>query len=790
MAAMQLILFGLARMLKLRIHRSVVLAAFAVPILFLSPWMVQDRLLLPTVPLARALPGAPAVEDNDPHAMLNDAVYQFLPWEAEVRRALGSGRLPLWSDRIDGGSSPWSNPQACVLAPVALLARLAPLEHYLLVSLALKMMVALQGAWLLARYLGGGRTASMLAGAGYALGGGIIGWALFPHSSTAAWAPWVALAAIRVVRRPRPLFVVGTALVVAAILVSGHPETALGAGLFAAVCGTFLWRSKTGLLKGLSAAALAAILGFGLAAPHLIPFAKALPESQRATRTLQDAKIWEAADLRWNEPESWCAGRNEELLPSLTGPRSLGHPYREQSPPGISWPTVGSLYSGILVLAGWIIVFLKPRRRLIPPLMFAVVTIVLAAQFVPVLSVAHLFPAAQTVNFNRFVAISSLALCVCAASGLKRLLDGLHRKVVMAGVIGSAALSLAFFSSIVVVALWVLIASAAILASAYRRAALGLLVVILVADLVPWARDMLPVGRSELFYPWTPQLEALTEEASADGPWRVVAEKYIYYPSLLAMYGLDDIRHHNPMTGRRYSEVLAAAFEFQADGKSYFSSFDLAAPAVIDFLNVRAVVTGRDPRQRPGLRSLARRGFVAHRLWRNPDASRRWFLPVDVEVVPDGQTLSRVADLEDPRRVVLSIDEVGEWRPAPQAWKPRAVRPASIAPGHIVLQVRGVGDRLVATSIPGPEGWSAVGEDGPLSTVTVNHAFLGIRVPRGVRQVSLHYRPPGFAAGLWVWAVSVLGIVALLVAPRIRDLARTKIPSVVARTLPGKAAQG
>ena len=768
MAVMQLILFGLARMLRLPIHRAVVVVALLMPLLFLSPWVIQGRVLVPTVSLARVLPGAPAVEDNDPHAMLNDAVYQLLPWEAEVRRALASRHLPLWSDRIDGGSSPWANPQACVLTPVALLARLVPLEHHLLAALALKMLVALQGAWLLARYMGGGRFASLLAGLSFALGGGIVAWALFPISSTAAWAPWVTVAAIRVVRRPQPWAIAATALIVAALLVSGHPEIALGGGLLAAVCSVSLWSRKTGLLKGLGAAALAASLGFGLAAPHLVPFAKLLPESQRAVRTHEASKVQEARSASWGEPESWFDGEGEALVLSATGPRACGHAYRVPSPLGFSWPTVGTLYSGILIFAGTIVACLSLRRRLLPFLLFAVVSVLLAAHFAPLLRLAYVVPGAHAITFNRLLAVSSLALCVCAASGLSRLLRGLDRHIVLTGVLGAAAVSLAIAAPASMVLLWALVVGAAILASKRRLLALGLLAVVGVADLVPWARDMLPIGHSELFYPQTQELAALAEEVGAKGPWRVVADGYGYYPCLLAMYGLDDIRHHNPLTRSDYSAVLAEAFGFHADGLSYFSSFEVAEPALLDFLNVRAVVIRRGRPKPPGMNRIAGPGSAGHRLYRNPDALQRWFLPTEVDVVPAEQTLDKVVRIDDPRRVVLSAGEAGTWRPSPRPWIPRGVQLVSFTAGEIVLWVRGKGERLVATSVPGPAGWSARGADRPLTTLTVNHAFLGIRVPAGVREISLRYRPPGLATGMWVFAVCAVVVVALVVAPATR----------------------
>ncbi|MCY0541651.1 hypothetical protein OVW21_26855, partial [Klebsiella pneumoniae] len=81
-------------------------------------------------------------------------MFQILPWELEVRHALAGRRLPLWSDLLDGGSSPWVNLQAGVLSPTAMLARAVPIQFHLLAALLLKMTVVAPGAWLLARAAG------------------------------------------------------------------------------------------------------------------------------------------------------------------------------------------------------------------------------------------------------------------------------------------------------------------------------------------------------------------------------------------------------------------------------------------------------------------------------------------------------------------------------------------------------------------------------------------------------------------------------------------------------------
>ena len=144
-AVMQGALWCLARLLRRPIDRSVIAAGLLLPHLVLAPWFAANRILLPTVIVERTFPGSPRLESDPQHAVLNDGVSQFVPWESEVRVALRDRRLPLWTDRIDGGSSLWANPQAQVLSPVKMLARLVPIEDSLVTAMVLTMLVAFEG---------------------------------------------------------------------------------------------------------------------------------------------------------------------------------------------------------------------------------------------------------------------------------------------------------------------------------------------------------------------------------------------------------------------------------------------------------------------------------------------------------------------------------------------------------------------------------------------------------------------------------------------------------------------
>jgi len=253
---LQLPLLLLARWLGRPLRWEAVLLGWALPLLLLLPWLDGKRVLAPTGQLLAVLPGlqTPAPAKPDPHGELNDVVYCLIPWELEVRHALAARRLPLWSDLVDGGSSPWSNPQAQALSPVAMLARALPIQHSLLGCLALKVLVALQGACVLCRRAGAGRGAAAIGGASFALGGAILGWSLFPHSTAAAWAPWVVAGVVVAMRRPRSRALVALSLATAALLLSGQPEMAAGAIALAAFVGLWLARRGRDLTRSCHAA--------------------------------------------------------------------------------------------------------------------------------------------------------------------------------------------------------------------------------------------------------------------------------------------------------------------------------------------------------------------------------------------------------------------------------------------------------------------------------------------------------------------------------------------------------
>ena len=780
LAAGEGLLLLLARGLGCRLSWRAALAGCALALVAVAPWLVRDRLMVPAdETILNNVPGAPAVADPDRHGLYNDVILQLLPWEMEVRRALRSGHLPLWSDLLDGGSSPWVNPQAGVLSPIANLARWAPIAEALLVALALKILIACQGMWLLARRLGAGRTAAALAGAGSGLGGAIVPWALFPLSSAVAWIPWVVLAGLLLARRPTPRRIATDAVAVAFLLLSGHPEAELAGLLLAALCCLAYKRRRTPWRRVIAGTMAALVLGVGLAAPHLVPFLRVLPDTQRAVRTLGSETAIRAAPV---------AGARVFLAPA--NPWVFGHPFQEPYTGPLHWSATGAGYAGLLAFAGAFAVLLAPRRRrrALPLLGFAAASFLLAAELPLVTRAVRLVPFLGAVAFNRFLPVAALALALAGALGLGEILRR-RPSMVWAGPVLAAVLSLTLQHDARLVALWAALLGGLFLSvvgggaplplgaagrgtrgggdgggGGLRSAGLIVLVCALLADLLPWGWDFLPTGHRELFYPRTPFVAAATAPALApDGPWRATAEGFLFYPSLFPVYGVAEVRTHNPVALGSQLAPLERVFGFQPEGRRYKSAFRNVDHPLLDFLNVRLVVSRDNLPPHPAFERVDGDRFPPMRLYLNPAALPRLFLPVAADVRPRGEVLAAVADLRNPRRVVLAAEEVGGWKPPEhRPWDPAAVRVLRWRPGRIAVELPAEGEKLLAGSLPFPAGWEARAGGRSLRRLTVDGAYLGVVVPTGVSRLELCFRPPGLGAGLALGLAALASAVVLL----------------------------
>lgn len=758
---------ALARALGRRLRFEVGLASIALPIALLAPWLTGDRILLPTGSLALAIPGSGMLNGPDPYSLqLNDVTLQLAPWEIEVRRQLTAGQLPFWSDRIDGGSSPWADPQASVLAPTSIAARLLPARHHFLAALALKIQLALCGTWVAARSFAARRRTALLAAAGFALGGGLLAWGLFPISAVAAWAPWVFAAALQLARRPSPsrgAWFAAVAVVAAAML-SGHPELAFATGSLAAVVAAVYGRRRR-RPRAVFRIAIVGLLAFGFAAPALVPFAAVAFASQR----FQDR-----AEERQSPSVSppWHRTERPRILVSALSPRIAGLPFERSDRATNLYAHSG--YAGLATVAGVALALAgrRSRRRALPLVVAAFVTYAFAARTPGWVDAWEAIPLLQVQEPSRIAPLGALFLVLAAAIGLDEWMRRPRQRIPILAALSLLALAAAVAPAPDVLAISTGLGVSLLLATRSPRLSILLMAVFLVADLVPWGRRLLPPGDPRLFYPETADIKALRTAAGGLGG-RAVGHDRLAYPAILSVYGLSDPRTHNPLAGAAYHRALAAAFDFRPSNRNYFAPFRRPEHPLLDFLGVRAVLTNAHLPSIPGMRRLplsSRPRLLAV----NRDALPRAFVTRSYDRVAAGELESWIATMVDPRRVALDPGEVAARLPRAGLRLGRA-RVVDHRDDRLAIEVRGTGHRLLATSYRGPDGWRARAGDGRvLETLTVNGAFLGVIVPPNARRVELVFRPPGLGLGLLLaGASSVAAALGFVAMSRRRRLAPT-----------------
>ncbi len=207
---------------------------------------------------------------------LSDPVWQFVPWIDFARAELLSGRLPLWNPHQDGGVPLLGNSQSALGSPLLWPALTLGVARGWNVSLLLRILVALAGAWLFLRDRGRSPESAALGALAFGLSGAFVAWLAHPQTLTAAPVPLLLLFAGRLAERASGRNALLLALSTYLVLAGGHPETAL---LSALLVGAYTAFRATSLRRW-GATAGTALLGAGLAAPLWMPFAEYLSLSE------------------------------------------------------------------------------------------------------------------------------------------------------------------------------------------------------------------------------------------------------------------------------------------------------------------------------------------------------------------------------------------------------------------------------------------------------------------------------------------------------------------------------
>jgi hypothetical protein len=717
---------------------------------------------------------------------MNDVPLQQVGWIHLVRESWRSMTVPLWNPFNGAGYPLMANGQSSAFSPFRFLTLPLPLGKALTAEASLKILVALLFTFLFCRERGRSTLASILAAIAFGFGGFITIWIHFPLVTTACFLPVVMYLIERMARRPSPGAFAALALVWAAIIFGGHPETAAHIGLLSAAYAAWLAliaRDDDGSRRASPRLLLrfggGVAIGFLLAMPFLLPFAEAMTRSHRFAQ-LKSAP-WNASTLPF---------ANRESLMAAVQPHIFGRVPDEKTW-GASQPDPMSAFAGTLAIAAWfatIAAVVRRRAWRSREFFFAAAALLVLGTFMSwrgLGTAVHLL--LPIVAHARTRLLFAFLIAILSADAIDRVRRG-ERMPMLVG-LGAAAFCIAFVLQTVpfpsaewrLSALTAAIPSFIVLAVTLafvltrHRLALLLLGVAVTVELFSLFRGWSPPIPSSELAPATPMircLQSIAAKTPPTQPFRVAGMGAMLFPNTNALFGLEDVRAHDPMANRRYLDFLEKTAGYNP--QDYFAMLHDANAPVLDFLNVRFVLD--DPgREKDPARYRVIYDGPDGRIFENMRVLPRFFAVRNVVLEHDdvrfdeklaahrdwgGTALVEFGDVETPRM------RQDIFEPKPENEPVAFARIVEGSPTDYRLRVDAPRWSLIASSIPWWRGWVVTRDGERVDPIRVNGAFLGFAVPPGRTDVRVHYAPWTFYAGAGIAIVTLFGLVAWIVRTR------------------------
>lgn len=666
----------------------------------------SDQVPVPLDEVMRGWPYRGVVGDVQvKNPLTNDTTKQILPWMAAVREELSHGRVPLWDRYLFCGYPLLGNGQSAPFSPFFLLTLFVPLPKQIVAMAGLKLFVALLFGFLLLRREGVGAAAAMFGSVAFAFSIFNICFLYYPMTAVSLLMPAAAFAVVTCAERRDAARIVLVAIVVAALLAGGHPETVVHVALAVVLFLAIDLATRRVSLRGAARATVAAIAGVIIAAPAWVPVLEQVVVSLRVallSRGTVGAPLPRTA--------LWAA----------VAPDGFGNPAHHDFNWFVQYPDVAGLYLGMLVLA-LLPAALVSRAATTRDRLFVIamlLSLLIAAGWTPIARAAYAVPPLSWVAHERLRIVVAFFAAIAAARTLARLR---RDDVVLAAVTSIASVAAFTYVYIHVKTLgpiaWTGVATLPLfwIAAIVARNRLAAVACALIAiDLFVATIDYNPLTPVRWYAPRLPILEALRRAAPAE-PYRVLGLDWTFLPNAAAQYGIEDIRGSDPMEWAAYARFFGRIEVPDA-------SIDVKRVAdpnqpLLDRMNVRFLLT-------PPTTGLGGK-------W------RRIYAGVDGELYENAAVLPRFYG--DPGV------SVSAWMPRPTRFRLRVTAPSAT---------------VIRSSQPAMRGWRVVVNGKTANVVPVEGVFLGFAVPGGTSEVTVEYRDRGWLGSLAASGAAILFLIA------------------------------
>jgi uncharacterized membrane protein len=694
-----------------------------------------------------------------------------------VRDAWRSFHVPLWNALSGAGYPLLANGQSSALSFIRILTLPLSLGHAMTAEAAFKLLTAMSFTFLYCRRRVWSELASATGAVSFGFCAFLVVWLHFPLVTVACFVPAMLYAVDLLAERiTYGRFVFG-ALLWTAIIFGGHPETA--SHIFFIALLYVIWLLVCGAVqkpvKFIATLGAVMIVAAALSSPFLVPVAEAITKSKR----YQFLRAWQTVD------------GNSNTLPfviSLFEPHFFGD-VPVEAPWGPEHAETITAFAGLLGVAGWfalLIDAIAQRRFRTREFFFVLLTPIL-------LGIVLDWPIIGTV-FHRVFAL--------AANGRMRLLIAFVFAIQAAALVDlieqgrrlAVAIGLAFVAAglvwllqpmhfdtewhrpsafaAVIPSIIVVVIAALVLLIPRRLQTWALMVLLVAVTNEVWCMGIdwnTPVHQRSI-YPTTPiiaKMEAL-RDAEPKQPFRFVGIGTTLFPNTNAVFGLPDVRVHDPMASGRYIGFLRNVTKGYNPG-DYFAQWTDADTTMLDFLGVRYVLTLPKAQLDPGRYKVvydAKDGMLfENRQWR-PRFFPMWAIYLDfkgdafIHHLLNINDWSREAVL---RRLPVENDQERQDLLAPRpANAPMAkVEIVRASDTDYTLRIDAPRYTLITSSIPFWPGWKATQNGRKLEPLQVDHTFFGFVVRPGVTEVRVWYAPATFWVSVWLSLLTLAIIVAL-----------------------------
>jgi len=719
-----------------------------------------------------------------------------LPPEHLAVTQIRTGIPPLWNPYAGFGAPLLPTLESANFYPLKLAYYVLPFWLAVDVIWLARLWLSGMGAYVLARTLGIGRWGALLTGVAYMLSGSQLLLLTMPAPNVTALYPWLLAAVERTLTATgrATARVVVTGLFIGAQFLGGWPQSTihliLSIVVYAIVRAFMLDRSLLAVTRRLGQLAIAGLIGVGLAAIQLLPFATSLSSF---------SSIHLESGASGFVPISHIASMG---VPYYTG--FVGRTWSEREP---ATSTMLFVSATVVILALAAMFHARTSRRLLA------VVIVLGFWLwyimgLPGSAQIAAMPLISLANMQWVVFIVTVGVTVLAGAGLEGVLAGQITRRQVAGAAGIwlsvilvclglnfptiAALSdavsflqdrfstswITFFliqNALGIVGVLISISWAWAVTRFPRRAALvtGGLMLAVIAQL--WYAGFRLNNSSPLYgYQVTDSIAFLQSDPDLFRISSVQRPESSFDTSPIvaqtaSQFGLYDARNVDALMVRRYLEFLQIADEgslrsdvyTQASKTAFFGQSNPANKVLLDMANVKYLLDfpSRSWPDDSVTAQIVSAGWKLvwddeMRIYRNPTVMPRAYVTHAAWVVTPGQAADRLADPAfDPRRVTILEDALPADLPGGETTRQPTI--TIYEPLRVEMQADLDRPGLLVLSDTWFPGWRASLDGGDTTLYRANHNFRAVYVPAGKHKVVFWYSTDLF------WLSAVISVVAL-----------------------------